>query len=500
VTVLRSGAATDVGLVRASNQDMALADSDLFAVADGMGGHVGGEIAARTAIETLRSEFSRSPSTEGLLQAVVAANGAIWDQSQSQHELHGMGTTVTAMGLVEESGSEVLALANVGDSRAYLYSQDELRQITLDHSLAEEKYRLGELTQEQAETHPSRHILTRALGVSPNVRVDLWRLGLRAGDRVLLCSDGLSNEVAADQIHSVLDEEGDPQRAADQLVELARAHGGSDNITVVVVDVVEGESGDGSTPVTSLQLPATVSGVAEMAGDATAAGMSAAGAAALGASGEDPVTGVVPQVPGNGSPTAQRLRPVAATRLQRRPEPLVAPGRPQEPPDKESRRARRRRLGIPRPITLRVLLFFLLVAGVFVAGYYFIRWYGTSNYYVTSNKQGELVIYQGRPGGVLWVHPKLVQHSGITTAQIPATAATAVHGDVQEPTLAAARRYIFNLHQEFLLQQAGTAPQSNPGLGPSGTLGTIPPPPTEPSTTLGPGETTPSTPPAQGAP
>jgi serine/threonine protein phosphatase PrpC len=170
VTVLRSGSATDVGRVRTSNQDVALEDPDLFAVADGMGGHVGGEVAARVAVDTLRAAFQRQPTVEGLRRAVAEANRAVWRQGQTERGLRGMGTTLTVTALVSaEDGREVIALANVGDSRAYVYSRfskPNLIQVTADHSLAEEKVRQGQLTEAEAAVHPHRHILTRALGVS----------------------------------------------------------------------------------------------------------------------------------------------------------------------------------------------------------------------------------------------------------------------------------------------------------------------------------------------
>jgi len=151
VTVLRSGSATDVGRVRKVNQDLPLEAADLFAVADGMGGHVGGEVAARVAIDALLSTFTREPTTEGLLSAFSEANRSVWQESQDQSELHGMGTTLTAMALVGGAdGRDMIALANVGDSRAYVFSEGRITQVTADHSLAEERMRQGEMTEEEA--------------------------------------------------------------------------------------------------------------------------------------------------------------------------------------------------------------------------------------------------------------------------------------------------------------------------------------------------------------
>ncbi len=197
MTVLRSGSATDVGRVRRVNQDLPLEASNLFAVADGMGGHVGGEVAAQVAVDALLQVFSREPTKAGLEDAFTKANQAVWQESQDRSELRGMGTTLTAAALVgDDQGRDTLALANVGDSRAYLFSDHRLVQVTADHSLAEERMRHGEISEEEAAVHPQRHILTRALGIATEVETDMWELQLRSGDRILLCSDGLSNELS----------------------------------------------------------------------------------------------------------------------------------------------------------------------------------------------------------------------------------------------------------------------------------------------------------------
>ena len=161
-----------------------------------------------------------------------------------------MGTTLTAIALVGGGdGKDVLALANVGDSRAYVFSDGQMVQVTDDHSLAEERMRQGEMTEAEAAVHPQRHILTRALGVSSDVETDMWELHLRSGDRVMLCSDGLSNEVDPDEMSQVLGSVADPGEAAERLVDVANANGGADNITVVIVDVQVGEDTNGSAAV-----------------------------------------------------------------------------------------------------------------------------------------------------------------------------------------------------------------------------------------------------------
>ena len=236
MTELRAGGATDTGLVRDHNEDNYLTDEGLFAVADGVGGHKAGEVASQTAVDTLQREF-REPTTDGLVDAVKTANLA-----ESNPDQRGMGTTLTAVALVNEDGEERLAVVNVGDSRAYLLQQGELEQLTEDHSLVEQLVREGQLTPAEAQVHPQRSIITRALGLDPEVEVDSWELTPYKGDRILLCSDGLTNEVSDDEIASTLRSVGDPEEAARQLVNEARDHGGSDNITCVVVDVLDDDN------------------------------------------------------------------------------------------------------------------------------------------------------------------------------------------------------------------------------------------------------------------
>ena len=243
MTTLSAGAATDVGRVRQINEDRYLCDVALFAVADGVGGHQAGEVAAQTAVETLQSSFvAKAPSgltTDGLVDAVQDANEAVWRLAQTTSEKRGMGTTMTAVGLVQEDGEELLALVNVGDSRIYRLQNGELLQLTDDHSLVEEMVREGKLTREEAAVHPQRSIITRALGMEPEIEVDWWELIPYRGDRLLLCSDGLTNELSDDRIAATLRQVADPKEAARDLVRQARAEGGGDNITVVVVDVVD---------------------------------------------------------------------------------------------------------------------------------------------------------------------------------------------------------------------------------------------------------------------
>ena len=486
MTVLRAGSATDVGRVRHTNQDLALDGPDLFAVADGMGGHAGGEVASNLAIETLQNAFARHPSADGLRQAINEANAAIWRRSLLDSDLRGMGTTLTAAALVPAGdGQDVVVLANVGDSRAYLYSAGRITQVTADHSLAEEKVRQGELTEAEAAVHPHRHILTRALGVGPDVAVDLWEVRLQEGDRLLLCSDGLTNEVEDDQIAQVMGTVPEPNEAADALVALANQHGGADNITAVVVDVLvadEASAGDGHGPTEAAAVgpAALVDGLGQRRSpserDVAAVGGVPVGGRPNGeAYGGGDLTAVVPAVgpaqEGAAARVAEPAGPVkgngASTRII---EPELPPPLEEKPGWWARRRERRRRLraaGIPRRITLRVLVFFVLIVGVVLGAYFFVRWYANDNWYVTV-KGNELVVYQGRSGGLLWFQPKIVDRSGVTTNDVLSTRIPALRADVQEPSLSAAKRYISNLVQEKFAQE-----QINQGQSPGVTTTTI---------------------------
>jgi len=520
VTVVRSGSATDVGRVRNTNQDLPLEGENIFAVADGMGGHAGGEVAARVAVDALRASFARQPSIGGLRDAVAEANAAVWRASQVQSDLRGMGTTLTAAALVAGTdGRDVVALANVGDSRAYLYSGGRITQVTADHSLAEEKVRKGELTEAEAAVHPHRHILTRALGVSSDVDVDLWELRLRDGDRILICSDGLTNEVGINQIGDVLGSVADPQEAAELLVRQANEHGGNDNITVVIVDVLVGEQGENRSTVIAPVVGETAGAGIVLAADGQggATGTTVVGAdpqpAPPNGDAGDSLTGVVPSQPATPmTGSTRRLTPapaaagpdsdgggtaVATATAPAAPDRQLSP----VPVRKPSRGEKRRQAGIPRRITFRVIGFFLLIAAVLVGAYAVLRWYANDDWYVTLD-HNQIVIYQGHPGGLLWFKPKLVDQTGVTTNGVLFIRLNALQQNVEEPSLRAAQRYVGNLQNEKVAQQQ--IDNGSPGggttttaIGPSGIITTTTPPPV---TKPGAPTTTPSSTPPPGAP
>ena len=235
---LRWGGATDVGQLRSVNQDSMLLGPDVFVVADGMGGHQGGEVASSLAVDSVSSRTIR-PTTADLIAAVQDANETVHARGTSDPALSGMGTTFVALAVVEEDDKQLLAIVNVGDSRAYLLSDGVLEQITDDHSLVAELVREGRISEQEAAVHPQRNIVTRALGTDPTVPVDDFEILPHRGDRYLLCSDGLTNEVTERDIAVVLRTVDDPDEAARELVRRANEHGGRDNITIVIVDVVD---------------------------------------------------------------------------------------------------------------------------------------------------------------------------------------------------------------------------------------------------------------------
>ena len=254
------GVATDIGKVRGANEDSYLVEPPLFAVADGMGGHRGGDVASKLALETVEQLFHRRTGT--LSEQVRRANQAVFERSKVDRRVTGMGTTLTAA-LVQ---GDALRLAHVGDSRAYLLRAGSLRQLTTDHTLVARMVKAGEISEAEAEVHPHRNVLTRALGTEPEVRVDEDEIPLLEGDRVLLCSDGLTGMVTEEQIQAILEMDVPAQEAADRLVTAANRAGGIDNITVVVLGIGEGEAeGASGTP----RRPARAAGGRGLRGPAT---------------------------------------------------------------------------------------------------------------------------------------------------------------------------------------------------------------------------------------
>jgi serine/threonine protein phosphatase PrpC len=375
-------AATDVGRMRKNNEDSYLSQQPVAAVADGMGGHSAGEVASAIAIEELAALRDRGPwenetaATDDLKQAILRANRRIREMAAGDRKLNGMGTTLVA--LLEDG--DLVHLANVGDSRGYLLRQGELSQVTVDHSLVQELVDDGRLSPEDAERHPQRSVITRALGIDPEVEFDLFTYKLQVGDRLLLCSDGLSDVVEPAQIRNVLLRVRDPQQAARRLVAVANEQGGPDNITVIVVDATDGSM------------------VADSDGDQT--GDLAAGSA----------TGALPAV-GDGDAAARSGRAARAA--------------------KDRSLAMHRRL--QRVLIAGIVV--LVAAALLVAG----RSLLFSRYWVGFDGDA-VAVFQGVPGDVAGLRfSRMVEHSPVSRAQVPAAYAARLEDGVTADDLEDAR-------------------------------------------------------------
>lgn len=238
---MRSYCVTDIGVKRNMNQDFVYASEqpvgnlpNLFIVADGMGGHNAGDLASRSTVETMVDyiESAGEKSPIPLLEAaILAANRKVMEKSQSDKSLEGMGTTVVAATVVEDC----LYVANVGDSRLYVLD-DQIQQITRDHSLVEEMVRAGQIGRDEARNHPEKNIITRAVGMKNKLRIDFFDVALYAGDKFLLCTDGLTNMVEDEDILELVQKETSLEAAAHRLVAMANRNGGKDNISVVLVE------------------------------------------------------------------------------------------------------------------------------------------------------------------------------------------------------------------------------------------------------------------------
>jgi protein phosphatase len=355
---ISAGFHTDVGRVRDGNEDSYIVDERLalFAVADGMGGHRGGEVASATAVEALRAEVASGRPIDA---AVKAANRAVLERASRDPDLAGMGTTMTA---VLAFGGSSLLIAHVGDSRAYLLRDGRLERRTEDHSLVEELVREGRLTPEQAESHPQRAIVTRALGVDDEVDVDLYTIDARAGDRLIICSDGLTTMLREREVERIARGDDDAQRCAEKLVDAAVEAGGEDNVTVVVLDVLEVEE------------------VAPPDPEALAAGTGLD---------EDAHTAPAPVVDDD------EPRPVAAAPVQTR---------------------RRRLAGIAF-----VIIPLLFVAAVAMGA---IAWYDRHSWYF-DDESGQVVLLRGRPDALLW-HATREEHPDVTVRDLTVQGRSAV--------------------------------------------------------------------------
>ena len=374
---LNWGSATHAGQLRPQNEDNLLAIDGIYVVADGMGGHEAGEVASQIAVDRVRADLDTEelPGASAVVDSISNANGDIFRAAIANPSQAGMGTTITAIAVIgdqlagrgapnldvnDDPGevtpvvpaepSEAFVLANVGDSRTYLLRHDRLRRVTVDHSYVQELVSTGHISEDEARTHPRRNIITRALGIEPDVKVDWWTLPLIRGDRFLLCSDGLVDEVDDEVIKHTLTTLSDPQEASERLVDQANEAGGRDNITVVIVDVLEGD--DPPDPTQEFD--------------------------------------VVPLWADDVDPT-----PAGSLQVDADGQPLTAADPDAETPP----RAKRSDRGPKRFLAL------LAVGAILVASFAAFAAWARRGYYVDFNDNDVVTIFKGRTDGVLWFDP-----------------------------------------------------------------------------------------------
>jgi serine/threonine protein phosphatase PrpC len=374
---LNWGSATHAGQLRPQNEDNLLAIDGVYVVADGMGGHEAGEVASQIAVERVRADLDTEelPRASAVVDSISNANGDIFRAAIANPGQAGMGTTLTAIAVIgdklagrgapnldvnDDPGevtpvvpaepSEALVLANVGDSRTYMLRHGRLRRVTIDHSYVQELVSTGHISEDEARTHPRRNIITRALGIEPDVKVDWWTLPLIRGDRFLLCSDGLVDEVDDDVIKHTLTTLTDPQEASQRLVDQANEAGGRDNITVIIVDVLEGD--DPPDPTQEFDV------VPVWADDV------------------DPTPAGSLQVDADGQPFAPTETGTATTAAAKR-----------------SDRGPKRFLAL------------LAVIAIFVASFSAFAAWARRGYYLDFNDDDVVALYKGRTDGVLWFDP-----------------------------------------------------------------------------------------------
>ena len=232
---------TDIGMVRDVNQDYVFASDspignlpNLFVVADGMGGHQAGEVASRFTVETVKEELEKSVSNEPetmIRQTITSANQKLLEMAKQNPSMAGMGTTLVVATII----GRTLYFANVGDSRLYVLN-DDIKQVSKDHSYVQEMVRLGGIKQEDAKVHPDKNIITRAIGASETVEIDFYEYRLKKGDIILMCTDGLTNMVEDDEIQYIVKSSRDVVEAVERLIVRANQYGGTDNIGVIVAD------------------------------------------------------------------------------------------------------------------------------------------------------------------------------------------------------------------------------------------------------------------------
>jgi serine/threonine protein phosphatase PrpC len=411
---LRYAVRSDVGLLREGNEDAAYASPRVLAVADGMGGHAAGEVAAAVAIAALADLDGTQGDgdlREALAAAVAKANRILHDMVAADPAIGGMGTTLTAM---LWSGSRA-ALCHIGDSRAYVLSGGQFRQLTHDHTLVQSLVDDGRISPDEAAAHPQRSLLLRALDGTLDAEPDLTVTEAKAGDRYLLCSDGLSSVVSEETLHRTLASAAEPEEAVLQFVELAIKGGGPDNITCIVADVVD------AAPGLPPQRPVF------------------AGAAANGAGRPAPRT---------SSPAGR-----AHSLSQTAPQPAISLDHedraPQHPPA-AGEPGRRRRWPV---VTSALALLLALVLGGGYAG-----WRYTQAQYFVGTSGGDVAVFQGINQSVAGISLSHVyQRTSIPLARVPTTYQSSIRSTIAAGSLAGAQKIVSNIRSGYLQCQTAAA-------------------------------------------
>ena len=393
---------TDVGCVREHNEDSLAVRSPLFAVADGMGGHEAGEVASAIAVETMLGLVPDSPDGDALAQAVVAANRAVLRGAEDGTGRPGMGTTMTAALVYGEQA----IIAQVGDSRAYLLHGGALKRITRDHSLVADLIEQGRLTEEEARYHPQRSVITRALGSDPEMEPDIYELKVEPGDKLMLCSDGLSSMITDDSIAAIMVTNPDPNECCNALVDEAIAAGGLDNVTVIVIDPWGEPKPAESAP----------EGDAMPASKATAA----------------PVPEPKP-VPEPAPEPAQSSAPAKEPPAKPHPSNATAALKQSRKERSKSRRA---------PIIWAIV--FVLIIGLACGGFYY---YAQNSYYLIA-QDGYVCVYRGLPGEFAGISASwLEQTTDIPTSKLAPTTASRLEKGISVDSLDAANQLVEQYRQ-----------------------------------------------------
>jgi PPM family protein phosphatase len=383
---------TDTGRQRRDNEDNAFARAPVFVVADGMGGAQAGEVASRIAVEAFEQGLPDDGSPEERLATRVReANNQIYERSRADRGRAGMGTTLTAA-YVDDAH---VAIAHVGDSRAYLFRDGTLQRLTQDHSLVDELVRRGKLTEEQAAEHPQRSIITRALGPEPDVEVDTWTYPARPGDVVLLCSDGLTSMISEERVRETLAANDNLDAAADALINEANEAGGRDNITVVLfrLEEVDGEDVAAEDTMVGVAVPRQLPPDRESDGGAESVSVADGGRGSTAVAVAPPPT----------RPKIKKTPSAPPTRVRRlTPRPPAATGRD-------------RRFATPvAALVATVTVLALIGAGGYLAT--------RQLYFVGTNAQGIVTIYRGLPYDLPFGVPLYETYyvSGVPASVVPA--------------------------------------------------------------------------------